>query len=52
MDLIIRIARLSDRSAGELTDIGIEGGRFVALELDLAAEARSTTPGAGSPVRS
>lgn len=38
MDLIIRNARLAGRS-GEPLDIGIEGGRFVAFEPDLAADA-------------
>ena len=39
MDLIVRNARLSDRPAGELIDIGIEGGRIIAIERGLAAEA-------------
>lgn len=39
MDLIVRNARLSDRPAGELVDIGIEGGRIIAIERGLAAEA-------------
>ena len=39
MDLIVRNARLSDRPAGELVDIGIEGGLIIAIERGLAAEA-------------
>jgi cytosine/creatinine deaminase len=39
VDLIVRNARLSDRPAGELVDIGIEGGRIIAIERGLAAEA-------------
>lgn len=39
MDLIVRNARLYDRPAGELVDIGIEGGRIIAIERGLAAEA-------------
>ena len=39
MDLIIRNARLAGRPADALTDIGIERGRIVALERNLAAEA-------------
>jgi cytosine/creatinine deaminase len=39
VDLIVRNARLPDRPAGELLDIGIEGGRIVAIERALAAEA-------------
>ena len=39
MDLIIRNARLAGRPAEELTNIGIERGRIVALESHLAAEA-------------
>ena len=39
MDLIIRNARLSDRPPGELVDIGVEGGRIIAIERGLAAEA-------------
>jgi cytosine deaminase len=39
VDLIVRNARLSDRPAGELIDIGIEGGRIIAIERGLAAEA-------------
>ena len=39
MDLIVRNACLSDRPAGELIDIGIEGGRIIAIERGLAAEA-------------
>ncbi len=39
MDLIVRNARLADRSSGELIDIGVEQGRIVALEHGLAGEA-------------
>jgi cytosine deaminase len=39
VDLIVRNARLSDRPAGELVDIGIERGRIIAIERGLAAEA-------------
>ena len=39
MDLIVRNARLADRSSGELIDIGVEQGRIVALEHALAGEA-------------
>ena len=39
MDLIVRNARLADRSSGELIDIGVEQGRIVALEPALAGEA-------------
>jgi cytosine deaminase len=39
VDLIVRNARLSDRPAGELVDIGIEGGRIIAVERSLAADA-------------
>jgi cytosine deaminase len=39
VDLIIRNARLADRAAGELIDIGVERGRIIALERALAAEA-------------
>ena len=39
MDLIIRNVRLAGRSAGGLLDIGIEGGRVVALEPGLSADA-------------
>jgi cytosine deaminase len=38
LDLIIRNARLSDRSGGPL-DIGIEAGRIVAIEPAIAADA-------------
>src|SRR5438132_4343289 len=40
MDLIVRNARLADRSSGELIDIGVEQGRIVALEHALAGEAQ------------
>jgi len=39
MDLIIRNARLADRSSGELSDIGVSNGRIVAIDRALAAEA-------------
>ena len=39
MDLIIRNARLADRSAHELTDIGVADGRIVAIQSGLAADA-------------
>ena len=39
MDLIVRNARIADRPAGELIDIGVEQGRIVALDHALAAEA-------------
>jgi cytosine deaminase len=38
MDLIIRNARLSDRSSDELTDIGISNGRIVVIEREISAE--------------
>jgi cytosine deaminase len=40
MDLIIRNARLSDRSSSEPFDIGIAGGRIVAIERSIAADAK------------
>src|ERR1700720_910981 len=39
MDLIIRNARLADRSSVELSDIGVSNSRIVAIERALAAEA-------------
>jgi cytosine deaminase len=39
IDLIIRNARLADRSSVELSDIGVSNGRIVAIERGLAAEA-------------
>src|SRR5262249_48103577 len=39
VDLIVRNARLADRSSGDLIDIGVEQGRIVALERALAGEA-------------
>src|SRR5262249_36137983 len=39
MDLIIRNARLSDRTSDELTDIGVAGGRIVAIGPALSADA-------------
>lgn len=41
MDLIVRRARLAGRPAGALVDIGVQGGRIVAVEPELAAEAES-----------
>jgi dihydroorotase-like cyclic amidohydrolase len=35
MDLVIRNARLADRPAHELTDIGVAGGRIVGSGRDL-----------------
>ncbi len=40
MDLIVRNARLSDRQDGEPFDIGIDKGRIVAIEKNLAADAK------------
>jgi cytosine deaminase len=40
VDLIIRKARLSDRPSDPLMDIGVAAGRIVAIEPDIAAEAR------------
>jgi cytosine deaminase len=39
MDLIIRNARLADRSSAELSDIGVGNGRIVAIERRLAVDA-------------
>jgi cytosine deaminase len=39
MDLIIRNVRLADRPADELTDIGVAGGRIVAIQPGLSADA-------------
>jgi cytosine deaminase len=39
MDLIIRNARLADRSCDELSDVGVGNGRIVAIERGLVAEA-------------
>jgi cytosine/creatinine deaminase len=39
VDLIIRNARLAGRGAGEILDIGIQGGRIIALEPSLSADA-------------
>src|SRR5216684_6520806 len=39
MDLVIRNARLADRSSEGPLDIGIDEGRIVAIERALAAEA-------------
>jgi cytosine/creatinine deaminase len=38
MDLIVRRAQLTDRPSGQHLDIGIDGGRIVAIEPNLAAE--------------
>ncbi|MEW6450159.1 MAG: amidohydrolase family protein [Pseudomonadota bacterium] len=40
MDLVIRNARLSDRTDGEPLDIGIDKGRIVAIERGLNADAK------------
>ena len=40
MDLIVRNARLSDRQDGEPFDIGIDKGRIVAIEKNLAADGK------------
>jgi cytosine deaminase len=40
MDLVIRNARLSDRTDSEPLDIGIAGGRIVAIERGLQADAK------------
>jgi cytosine/creatinine deaminase len=40
MDLIVRNARLSDRKDGEPLDIGIDKGRIVAIEKNLAADGK------------
>ena len=52
MDLILRKGRVLDRDADALFDIGVEKGRIVAIEPDLAAEGeeidlggRMVTPG-------
>ncbi|HXZ10317.1 MAG TPA: amidohydrolase family protein [Paraburkholderia sp.] len=52
MDLIIRRAALPDHSSGhnESVDIGIEGGRIVAVESKLAANAAEEIDAAGSLV--
>ena len=39
MDLVIRNARLAERSSVELSDIGVSNGRIVAIEREIAAEA-------------
>jgi cytosine deaminase len=39
MDLVIRNARLADRSSVELSDIGVSNGRIVAIAREIAAEA-------------
>src|SRR5205085_424358 len=39
VDLIVRNARLADRSSGELIDIGVEQRRMIVLEHALAGEA-------------
>ena len=48
MDLIIRRAALAD--SRDLVDIGIEGGRFTAIEPQLAATAQEEIDAAGSLV--
>ena len=41
MDLIIRNARLADRPLSEPLDIGVAGGKIVAIESGLAAAAET-----------
>ena len=41
MDLIVRNARLSDRTADGPLDIGVSKGRIVAIERGLSAEAQT-----------
>jgi cytosine/creatinine deaminase len=41
MDLVIRNARLADRTSDEAVDIGVDKGRIVAIERALAADAPS-----------
>ena len=50
MDLIVRRAQLTDRPSGQHLDIGIDGGRSVAIEPNLAAE-RATYDAAERLVR-
>jgi len=45
MDLIIRNVRLPDSSAREPVDIGVAGGKIVAIEKGLAAEAETYDAG-------
>jgi cytosine deaminase len=45
MDLIVRNVRLADSSAGEPVDIGVAGGKIVAIEKDLAAEVETYDAG-------
>src|SRR5260221_7218955 len=40
MDLVIRNAQLVDQPAGTLRDIGIQGGKIVAIEPSLTADAQ------------
>jgi dihydroorotase-like cyclic amidohydrolase len=41
VDLIVRNARLADRSLGEPLDIGVAGGKIVAIENRLAGAAET-----------
>jgi cytosine deaminase len=45
MDLIVRNARIADRPTDGLVDIGVEGGRIVAIGPGLAAEGASYDAG-------
>src|SRR2546421_12858596 len=45
MDLILRKVRLADSSAREPVDIGVAGGKIVAIENGLAAEAETYDAG-------
>jgi len=45
MDLIIRNAQLVDQPAGTLRDIGIQGGKIVAIEPSLNADAQTFDAG-------
>ncbi|MBV8165337.1 MAG: amidohydrolase, partial [Alphaproteobacteria bacterium] len=45
MDLIIRNAQLLDQPAGTLRDVGIQGGKIVAIEPSLTADAQNFDAG-------
>ena len=45
MDLIVRNVRLANGSPGEPVDIGVAGGKIVAIERGLAATARTYDAG-------
>ena len=49
MDLILRNVRLAHRPEAGAVDIGVAGGKIVAIEKGLAAEAEITMPAAGWP---